>query len=109
MTTMRAEVGSSYALPVPNEVFLKRTLSAVKRRRGLIHGQYDKAGAVCALGALGAVLDRENADMCVNSKLAQELQEVNDSVPKATSAKRRQVVIRWLEKQLKAATGKSKP
>lgn len=82
-------------------VFYKRSLSAVKRQEGLIHGHF-KNGGVCALGALAdAITARKGKDVCLSEWMALSLQQVNDSVPDATPKQRRAVVIRWLERKIK--------
>lgn len=78
--------------------FLEKTLVAVKRRRGLIHGDLVRNGRVCGLGALATMC---GGSVTLNTDWAKQLQEVNDAVPKATPAGRRARVIRWLEQKLK--------
>lgn len=79
--------------------FLEKTLKAVKRRRGLIHGTLTDHGRVCALGAL---VESCGGDVVLNGRLPFELQMVNDWMPKATPRQRRLKVVRWLETQLEA-------
>jgi hypothetical protein len=77
--------------------FLTKALAAIKRRRGLIHGSWDSGGRVCALGAFGKAHD----GTCIPGDLAAELQQYNDSMPKAAPEVRRAKVIKWIEKRLK--------
>lgn len=78
--------------------FLEKTLAAVKRRKGLIHGALIENSRVCALGALAVLCGGE---VTVQGDLPQELRALNDSVPKATPAQRRQKVIKWLEARIR--------
>lgn len=77
--------------------FLEETLKAIKRRRGLIHGSWREGSRVCALGAFGAC----HNGAVIPGDLATELQQYNDSMPKASPEKRRAKVIEWIEKRLK--------
>jgi len=83
---------------MPRREFLKKTLSAVKSRRGLIHGSMVDHGRVCALGAFA----KKHDNCCVDLRLAEEIQEFNDSMPKASPKTRRAKMIRWLEEKLAA-------
>lgn len=99
------DVRPGYTMPgfgksMTDKEFLQKTLDAVKRRRGLIHGELkDDKDRVCALGAFCL----ENEDNCVSSSLAKEIQDFNDSMPNAGLATRRLRMIKWLEKRLKGA------
>lgn len=77
--------------------FLEKSLADIKRRRGLIHGDLNDGGRVCALGALAKAC---GGTVTVTGCLPREMQEFNDSMPKATPAKRRERVIQWLEKRI---------
>jgi hypothetical protein len=77
--------------------FLEKTLKAIKRRRGLIHGAWNDSGKVCALGAFGSCHD----GAVVPGELATQLQQYNDSMPLASPATRRKKVIAWIEARLK--------
>lgn len=77
--------------------FLTKTLAAVKRRRGLIHGDLMDGKRACALGALAASC---GGSVTVAGETPRKLQEFNDSMPKATPAVRRLRVIEWLEKRI---------
>jgi len=77
--------------------FLERALKAIKRRRGLIHGTWNDSGRVCALGAFGGC----NDGVTIPGELATQLQEFNDSMPRATPVTRRKRVIAWIERRLK--------
>jgi hypothetical protein len=83
---------------IPDREFLEKTLAAVKKRRGLIHGSMTEHGRVCALGAFAAKHD----NTCVHKAISEALQEFNDSMPEATPKVRREKVIRWIEKRLAA-------
>lgn len=91
-------IGSSAKEPIPDRQFLEKALAAIKKRRGLIHGSMEDHGRVCALGAFASKHD----NTCISLKLAEALQEFNDSMPKASPEVRREKVIRWLEKKLAA-------
>jgi hypothetical protein len=86
--------------PVSEKSFLESTLMAVKRRRGLIHGKL-RNGGVCALGALVDSCEKTGHPITFWTAQGEAVQDANDSVPKATKAKRRAVVIKWIEKRLK--------
>lgn len=81
-----------------NREFLEKSPAAIKRRRGLIHGDLFEGSKVCALGALAHAC---GGSVTVTGSLPREMQELNDSMPRATPAKRREKVIAWLEKQLR--------
>jgi hypothetical protein len=86
------------AVALSDREFLEKTLTAVKRRRGLIHGDMTQRSRVCALGALAVACGGE---VCVSGMLPTDLQKFNDSMPHATPERRRLKVIAWLEKRIK--------
>ena len=77
--------------------FLQKALSAVTRRRGLIHGIWNDGRGVCALGAFGKC----HHGTVVPGELATQLQRYNDSMPDVTPQLRRAKVISWIEARLK--------
>ena len=89
-----------YAPMMSRKDFLEKSLAAIKKRRGLIHGAMQKDGRVCALGAFAS----KNDNCCVDIRLAEEMQELNDSMPKASPATRRKKVMKWIEEKLAALT-----
>jgi hypothetical protein len=79
--------------------FLEKTIKAVKARKGLIHGKFKDHGRVCVLGAFASKF----GEAVFNSEerpFMDELQELNDSMPRSKPERRRKVVLAWLEDQL---------
>lgn len=84
---------------IPDREFLEKTLAAIRKRRGLIHGSLmNGGGQVCALGAFAKMHD----NTCINLDIAEQLQAFNDSMPKASKQTRRAKVIKWIEQRLRA-------
>src|ERR1700722_16129989 len=90
MTILRPEIRHSHYSDdavIPNRSFLELTLTAVKDQPGLIHGKFENGG-VCALGALKHYIVKTRTPfsrgICIDTKIAEQLQEINDSVPSAT-------------------------
>jgi hypothetical protein len=105
MTALRQEIGVNEYAPVTSDaVFLAKTLEAVKSCSGLIHGQLENGGGVCAIGALAVALQWEGSEICVEPEILERLQAINDSMPKASPAERRLAVIAWIEKKLEMLT-----
>lgn len=87
------------SVALTDKELLEKTLAAVKRRRGLIHGDMKQQSRVCALGALAA--SSAGGEVTVQGALPRLLQEFNDSMPRVSPATRRLKVIEWLEKRIK--------
>lgn len=81
-------------------------LLAIRKRRVLIHGEMNQGNHACAVGALSSYIEKgdryrkERSSMMVPDTWLLEVQRVNDSVPQATGAKRRQVVLDFVRKKL---------
>lgn len=89
LETSTTEPGFSYA-----ETFL-RVLNAVKRRRGLIHGELEDGGGYCAVGSYFA-----KNDHALDTEAVRQIVAVNDRFPKLTNAARWKKVKAWLERKV---------
>lgn len=83
-----------------DEEFLCKSLAAVRRRRGLIHGKLTENGKRGMFCAIGALCMSEGGEVNVPRELGNLLQEFNDSMPRVSRALRRARVIQWLESKI---------
>lgn len=87
--------------PVDDKEFYKVALKSLRTRRGVIHGQFNDKGRVCAVGAVRHYVKKSKFGMTVRKEALEALQRLNDSVPNATPKERLQIVRIWLRDRVK--------
>lgn len=96
MILSRPECGNGSGNALPDSIVLDRVYSAVRKRRGLVHGKLDSPDGHCAMGCFW-----EDNKGSVSAALVEQIATVNDSVPPIVGKRERRAhVLRWLEWKL---------
>lgn len=97
MSKMRPELTGTGNRPAPtNGTAYYVIYNAVQAQPGLIHGKLHEGREHCAIGSYFA----QPNSAPLYETMIDEVATVNDSVPYATKAERRAVVLRWLKWKL---------
>lgn len=77
--------------------FYQEALAAILEVDGLIHGKLNEGKDVCAVGAVNAACKKNRMGIVASREVITALQQVNDSVPDASPAERKRIVVEWLK------------